>query len=97
MSGKAISLHSDKKVTNFLLTLAWSLMVFCIFAAIIILPRLPGSTFVARSHLKEEIHSTEGNLTVGPDGTTRLGKHYGANLHTVPAKILPLPAILQSF
>jgi hypothetical protein len=43
-----------------------------------ILPRLPGSTFVARSHLKEEIHSTEGNLTVGPDGTTRLGKHYGA-------------------
>jgi hypothetical protein len=30
-----------------------------------ILPRLPGSTFVARSHLKEEIHSTEGNLTVG--------------------------------
>jgi len=53
-----------------------------------ILPRLPGSTFakymllearsVARSHLKEAIHSTEGNLTVGPDGTTKLGKHYGA-------------------
>jgi hypothetical protein len=37
MCGKAISLHSDKKVTNFLLTLAWSLMVFCIFAAIILI------------------------------------------------------------
>jgi hypothetical protein len=33
---------------------------------------------VARSHLNEEIHSTEGNLTVGPDGTNMLGKHYGA-------------------
>jgi hypothetical protein len=34
MCGKAFSLHSDKRVTNFLLTLAWSLMVFFIFAAI---------------------------------------------------------------
>jgi hypothetical protein len=33
---------------------------------------------VALSHLKEEIHSAEGNLTVGPDGTTKFGKHYGA-------------------
>lgn len=52
-----------------------------------ILPRVSGLTFekmllearsVARSHLNEEIHSTEGNLTVGPDGTHMLGKHYGA-------------------
>ena len=51
-----------------------------------ILPRVSGLTFenmllearsVARSHLNEEIHSTEGNLTVGPDGTNMLGKHYG--------------------
>jgi hypothetical protein len=50
--------------------------------------RLPGSTFakcmllearsVALSHLKEELHSAEGNLTVGPNGTTKFGKHYGA-------------------
>lgn len=50
--------------------------------------RLPGTTFakymllearsVALTHLKEEIHSAEGNLTVGPDGTTKFGHHYGA-------------------
>ena len=33
---------------------------------------------MALSHMKEEIHSAEGNLTVGPDGKTRFGKHYGA-------------------
>ena len=33
---------------------------------------------MALSHMKEEIHSAEGNLTVGPDGTTKFGKHYGA-------------------
>ncbi|CAC5426314.1 unnamed protein product [Mytilus coruscus] len=50
--------------------------------------RLPGSTFakymllearsVALVHLKEEIQSSEGNITVGPDGTTKYGHHYGA-------------------
>ncbi|CAC5414207.1 unnamed protein product [Mytilus coruscus] len=50
--------------------------------------RLPGSTFakymllearsVALVHLKEEIQSSEGNITVGPDGTTKFGHHYGA-------------------
>ncbi|CAC5388739.1 unnamed protein product [Mytilus coruscus] len=47
--------------------------------------RLPGSTYmllearsVALVHLKEEIQSSEGNITVGPDGTTKFGHHYGA-------------------
>ncbi|CAG2205351.1 unnamed protein product [Mytilus edulis] len=50
--------------------------------------RLPGSTFakymllearsVALVHLKEEIQASEGNITVGPDGTTKFGHHYGA-------------------
>ncbi|VDI03270.1 Hypothetical predicted protein [Mytilus galloprovincialis] len=50
--------------------------------------RLPGSTFakymllearsVALVHLKEEIQASEGNITVGPDGTTKFGHHYDA-------------------
>ncbi|CAC5388732.1 unnamed protein product [Mytilus coruscus] len=52
--------------------------------------RLPGSTFarymlsearsVALVHLKEEIQSSEGSITVEPDGTTKFGHHYGAIL-----------------
>ncbi|CAC5425668.1 unnamed protein product [Mytilus coruscus] len=48
--------------------------------------RLPGSIFakymllearsVALVHLKEEIQASEGNITVGPDGTTKFGHHY---------------------
>jgi hypothetical protein len=69
-----------------------------------ILPRLPGSTFakymllearsVALSHMKEEIHSAEGNLTVGPDGKTKFGKHYGAT-HSVPPTAYTLQKLNQ--
>jgi hypothetical protein len=50
---------------------------------------------VALSHLKEEIRSAEGNLTVGPDGTTKLGKHYGAISISLSGKTMCMGQIIN--